>query len=86
MPRNVMVMKCGGGLAGTSPPFEACMGFYQRPALFLVLFILCMDTISDDLQSTAPWTLLYADDVMIDASTRDQLQQKVQASKYRLEQ
>ncbi|EYC05890.1 hypothetical protein Y032_0079g1243 [Ancylostoma ceylanicum] len=45
-----------------------------------------MDTISDDLQSTAPWTPLYADDVMIAATTRDELQRKVQFWKDRLEQ
>ncbi|EYC37425.1 hypothetical protein Y032_0792g2374 [Ancylostoma ceylanicum] len=39
-----------------------------------------------DLQSTTPWTLLYADDVMIAASTREKHQQKVQAWKDRLEQ
>ncbi|EYC22490.1 hypothetical protein Y032_0017g3382 [Ancylostoma ceylanicum] len=45
-----------------------------------------MDTISSDLQSTTPWTLLYEDDVMIATSTREELQQKVQAWKDRLEQ
>ncbi|EYB98460.1 hypothetical protein Y032_0131g1640 [Ancylostoma ceylanicum] len=45
-----------------------------------------METISSDLQSTTPWTLLYADDVMIAASTREELQQKVQAWKHLLEQ
>ncbi|EYC35985.1 hypothetical protein Y032_0949g3173 [Ancylostoma ceylanicum] len=55
-------------------------------ALCPLLFILCMYTISSDLKSTTPWTLLYADDVMIAASTREQLQQKVQVWKDRLEQ
>ncbi|EYC10880.1 hypothetical protein Y032_0053g2350 [Ancylostoma ceylanicum] len=72
--------------AGTSPPFEVCVGVHQGSALSPLLFILCMDTISSDLQSTTPWTLLYADDVMIAASTREELQQKVQAWKDRLEQ
>ncbi|EYC05647.1 hypothetical protein Y032_0081g1494 [Ancylostoma ceylanicum] len=45
-----------------------------------------MDTVSGDFQSTAPWTLLYADDVMIAGSTREELQQKVQAWKDRMEQ
>ncbi|EYC37523.1 hypothetical protein Y032_0783g2327 [Ancylostoma ceylanicum] len=44
-----------------------------------------MNTVSSDLQSRPPWMLLYADDVVVAASTRKELQQEVQASKDRLE-
>jgi hypothetical protein len=37
-----------------------------------------MDTITRDLQGDVPWTLLYADDVMVAAKTRDELQRRVQ--------
>ncbi|EYC38267.1 hypothetical protein Y032_0728g1884 [Ancylostoma ceylanicum] len=41
---------------------------------FGVTFFLCMDTVSKDLQSRPPWTFLYADDVVVAASTREELQ------------
>ncbi|EYC21300.1 hypothetical protein Y032_0019g3737 [Ancylostoma ceylanicum] len=44
-----------------------------------------MDTVSSDLQSRPPWTLLYADDVAVAGSTREELQKEVQAWKDRLE-
>ncbi|EYC34345.1 hypothetical protein Y032_0001g372 [Ancylostoma ceylanicum] len=44
-----------------------------------------MDTVSSDLQSRPPWTLLYADDVVVAASTREELQEVMQAWKGRLE-
>ncbi|EYC25675.1 hypothetical protein Y032_0011g1328 [Ancylostoma ceylanicum] len=72
--------------AGTSPSFEVCVGVHQGSTLSPLLFILCIDTISGDLQSTTPWTLLYADDVMIAASTWEELQREVQAFKDGLEQ
>ncbi|KAL6735402.1 hypothetical protein Aduo_005847 [Ancylostoma duodenale] len=45
-----------------------------------------MDTVSSALQSGPPWTLLYADDVVVAARTREELQKEAQAWKDRLEQ
>ncbi|EYB94331.1 hypothetical protein Y032_0173g424 [Ancylostoma ceylanicum] len=44
-----------------------------------------MDTVSNDLQSRPPWKLLYADDVVVAAGTREELMKEVQAWKDRLE-
>ncbi|EYC40903.1 hypothetical protein Y032_0590g385 [Ancylostoma ceylanicum] len=65
--------------AGTSAPFDVHVGVHQGSALSPLLFILCMDTVSSDLQSRPPRTLLYADDVVVAASTREELQKEVQA-------
>lgn len=63
---------------GTSGSFPVRVGVHQGSALSPLLFILVMDTITRDLQDDIPWTLLYADDVLLAAKTKDELQQRVQ--------
>jgi hypothetical protein len=72
--------------AGTSENFPINVGVHQGSALSPLLFILCMDTVTKDIQTKHPWTLLYADDVMIASETRNGLEQQVQEWKTRLEQ
>lgn len=63
---------------GTSDSFPVSVGVHQGSALSPLLFILVMDTITRDLQEDIPWTLLYADDVLLAANTKEELQQRVQ--------
>nr|CDJ82814.1 RNA-directed DNA polymerase (reverse transcriptase) domain containing protein [Haemonchus contortus] len=51
--------------AGTSTDFPISVGVHQGSALSPLLFVVVMDAITKDLQKPAPWTLLYADDVML---------------------
>ncbi|KAG8136472.1 hypothetical protein E2320_005055 [Naja naja] len=60
------------------------VGVHQGSALPPLLFILVMDTIMHDLQQNAPWTMLYADDVMLASTIRGELQQQVQTWNERL--
>ncbi|KAL6738972.1 hypothetical protein Aduo_012465 [Ancylostoma duodenale] len=77
-----------GGLSSSTGMFQAqsdvLQGHHHR-LKFVWEFIKVLtsslyrlqDTISNDLRSRAPCTLFYADDVIIAASTREKLQQKV---------
>ncbi|ROL44535.1 hypothetical protein DPX16_18246 [Anabarilius grahami] len=61
------------------------VGVHQGSALLPLLFILCMDTITADLQSPHPWSLLFADDVFLSSETRAVTQRDTQLWKDRLD-
>ena len=73
-------------VAGTTRPFEATVGVHQGSAISPLLFILCLDRITRDIQGGHPWTLLYADDIVLARSTRDELKKDLKKLKERLEQ
>ncbi|ETN85809.1 reverse transcriptase [Necator americanus] len=77
------VVRCA---AGASRPFPVQVGVHQGSSLSPLLFILCMDTITKEIQKQHPWTLLFADDVMLAAESRDDLQKQVQSWKDQLQQ
>ncbi|KAK6763040.1 hypothetical protein RB195_023658 [Necator americanus] len=70
------VVRCA---AGTSRPFPVQAGVHQGSSLSPLLFILCTDTITKEIQKQHPWTLLFADDVMLASESRDDLQKQVQS-------
>ncbi|EYC32664.1 hypothetical protein Y032_0002g1031 [Ancylostoma ceylanicum] len=72
--------------AGTSAEFPITVGVHQGSALSPLLFILVIDAVTRDLQKPAPWTLLYADDVMIAAEDKYELERQTQAWSDRLAQ
>ncbi|CAD6188194.1 unnamed protein product [Caenorhabditis auriculariae] len=72
--------------AGTTEDFSIKVGVHQGSALSPLLFILVMDTLTNDLQTPTPWTLLYADDVMIAATTKQELQNRLEQWNARLTQ
>ncbi|KAK6763105.1 hypothetical protein RB195_023714 [Necator americanus] len=80
---NNIVVRCA---VGTSRPFPVRVGVHQGSSLSPLLFILCMDTITKEIQKQHPWTLLFADDVMLASESRDDLQKQVQSWKDQLQQ
>ena len=50
---------------GISENFEVGIGLHQVSALSPFLFIMLVDTISQDVRTELPWELLYADDLAI---------------------
>ena len=57
---------------GISEQFEVGIGLHQGSALSPFLFIMLVDTISQDVRTELPWELLYADDLaIIDIASTD---------------
>ncbi|VDO65224.1 unnamed protein product [Heligmosomoides polygyrus] len=71
--------------AGTSMEFPISVGVHQGSALSPLLFVVVMDAITRDLQKPVPWTLLYADDVMLASEDKGELERELQAWCDRLE-
>ena len=75
------IVRCA---AGISMPFPIRVGVHQGSALSPLLFILVVDSATRSIQRSAPWCLLYADDVMVANETCGGLQQDVQQWKNKL--
>ena len=57
---------------GISAPFESGIGLHQGSGLSTFLFMMQVDTISQDVRTELPWELLYADDLaIIDITSTD---------------
>uniref|UniRef100_A0A7I4YQG6 Reverse transcriptase domain-containing protein n=1 Tax=Haemonchus contortus TaxID=6289 RepID=A0A7I4YQG6_HAECO len=70
--------------AGTSTEFPISFGVHQGSALSPLLFVVVMDTITKDLQRPAPWTLLYADGVVLASEDKSELESQMQTLPDRL--
>ncbi|PAV87623.1 hypothetical protein WR25_06821 [Diploscapter pachys] len=70
-------------VAGTTRPFEVTVGVHQGSAISPLLFSLCLDRITRDIQGEHPWTLLYADYIVLARSTRDELKKDLKKLKER---
>lgn len=71
---------------GDSAAFPVTVGVHQGSALSPYLFITVLDTICEDLLEPAPWTMLYADDVVLCSTSQSDLEEKLQKWKDRLHQ
>ena len=56
---------------GTSHPFEISVGVHQGSALSPLLFNLVMEEATRDCRRGVPWDMLYADDIVLTAETKE---------------
>ncbi|XP_063627476.1 uncharacterized protein LOC134798981 [Cydia splendana] len=61
-------------LAGLSNAFEVKVGVHQGSVLSPFLFNLVMDYLTNHIPAPLPWTMLYADDIVLAANTAQHLQ------------
>lgn len=72
-------------LAGLSNSFEVKVGVHQDSALSPLLFNLVMNYLTKDIKSPLPWSMLYADDIVLAADTAQHLQETLNSWTYGLE-
>ena len=76
------VVRCA---VGTTKSFKVKVGLHQGSALSPFLFAVIMDRLTDEVRREAPWTMLFADDIVICEETREEVEQRLESWKYALE-
>ncbi len=68
-----------------SKPFPITVGMHQGSTLSPLLYILCMDMVTVDIQVPQPWSLLFVDNIFQADKTRCWLERQVQNWSERLD-
>ena len=70
---------------GVTAGFEVKVGLHQGSALSPCLFAMVMDRITDDIREEAPWTMMFADDIVICCESKERVEEKLESWRYALE-
>ena len=76
------VVRCA---VGTTESFKVKVGLHQGSALSPFLFAVIMDRLTNEVRREAPWTMLFADDIVICEETREEVERRLEFWKYALE-
>ena len=64
--------------SGDTDAFEVNVGVHQGSALSSLLFILVMEVLTDHIDDKEPWAMLFADDLVLIAKTKDELENRLE--------
>ena len=70
---------------GVTEGFEVKVGLHQGSALSPCLFAMMMDRMTDEIREEAPWTMMFADDIVICSESKEQVEEKLERWRYALE-
>ena len=76
------VMRCA---VGTTESFKVKVGLQQGSALNPFLFAVILDRLTDEVRREPPWTMLFADDIVICEETREKVERRLESWRYALE-
>ena len=65
--------------------FEVKVGLHQGSALSPCLFAMMMDRMTDEIREEAPWTMMFADDIVICSESKERVEEKLESWRYALE-
>ena len=69
------VVRCA---VGTTEIFKVKVGLCQGSALNPFLFAVVMDRLTDEVRREPPWTMLFADDIVICEETREEVKRRLE--------
>ena len=69
----------------TTESFKVKVGLYEGSALSPFLFAVIMNRITDEVWIEPPWTMLFADDIVICKETSKEVEQRQECWRYALE-
>ena len=64
--------------------FKATIGLHQGSALSPFLFKVIMNRLTDEVRREPPWTMLFADDIVICEETREEVDRRLESWRYAL--
>ena len=76
------VVRCA---VGTTESFKVKVGLHQESALSPLLFAVIMDRLTDEVRREPPWTMLFADDIVICEETTEEVKRRLECWRYVLE-
>ena len=76
------VVRCA---VGTTESFKVKVGPHQGLALSPFLFAVIMDRLTDEVRREPPWTMLFADNIVICKETREEVERRLDCWRYALE-
>ena len=76
------VVRCA---VGTTESFKVKFGLHQGSASSPFLFAVIMDRLTDNVRRELPWTMLFAEDIVICEETREEVERRLETWRYALE-
>ncbi|KAK3543381.1 hypothetical protein QTP70_018399 [Hemibagrus guttatus] len=73
--RSRTVVRCA---VGQTEEFKVEVGLHQGLALNPFLFAMVMDQLSEEVRQESPWTMMFADDIMICSESREQMEENLE--------
>ncbi|KAK3534374.1 hypothetical protein QTP86_014445, partial [Hemibagrus guttatus] len=80
--RSRTVVKCA---VGQTEEFNVEVGLHQGSALSPFLFAIVMDQLSVEVRQESPWTMMFADDIVICSESREQVEENLERWRFALE-
>ncbi|KAK3557345.1 hypothetical protein QTP70_026575 [Hemibagrus guttatus] len=80
--RSRTVVRCA---VGQTEEFKVEVGLHQVSALSPFLFAIVMDHLSEEVRQESPWTMMFADDIVICNESRKQVEENLERWRFALE-
>ncbi|KAK3523061.1 hypothetical protein QTP86_012663 [Hemibagrus guttatus] len=80
--RSRTVVRCA---VGQTEEFKVEVGLPQGSALSPFLFAIVMDQLSEEVRQESPWTMMFADDIVICSESREQVEENLERWRFALE-
>ncbi|KAK3520880.1 hypothetical protein QTP86_014219 [Hemibagrus guttatus] len=80
--RSRTVVRC---TVGQKEEFKVEVGLHQGSALSPFLFAIVMDQLSEEVRQESPWTMMFADKIVICSESREQVEENLESWRFVLE-